>query len=264
MNAWVLPEGYQGHPAAYLAIGAAALLLTAVAKGGFAGVGALSVPLMLLVAPGKLVLGMWLPLLVVCDILTIRQYPREWKLRPIAVLAPSMILGIVLGYLMLGRVSDRTVKIATGVIGLLFVGLEFVKAAVRRRSDRAPAGPPWRPGLLSAAPFGLAAGVTTMLAHAAGTVTTIYFLPQRMDQRTFVGTTARFYFLFNSLKVPFFVAGGLINRETLVKSLWMMALAPLGVWLGARLNELIPARAFGPVILVLLAVSSVYLVWANL
>jgi len=69
-------------------------------KGGFGGVGMLSVPLLMMVAPAQFVLGMWLPLLVLCDIFTLRAYPKEWKLRPVLLLAPGAMCGLGIGYLL--------------------------------------------------------------------------------------------------------------------------------------------------------------------
>jgi uncharacterized membrane protein YfcA len=262
---WLLPAGYEGHPAVYVAVAVLAFLLTGVSKAGFGGVGILAIPLMMMVSPGKLALGMWLPLLILCDVLTIRAYPKEWSLRPILRLAPWMVAGVGTGYLLLGHISDRQVKLFVGSLAVGFVGLEIVRSVVARRVERTQTAEPWRPTWLTAAPFGLAGGVSTMIAHAAGAITTIYLLPQRLGKRSFVGTSARFYFVFNSFKVPFFAhpSLGLINRESLVKSLWLVPLAPLGVWLGSVLNRRLSVGGFNRVIYVLLAISGVYLIYTN-
>jgi len=176
-----------------------------------------------------------------------------------------MLGGIVLGCLLLGQIEDRTVKLFVGGLAVGFVMLEGVRMVVARRVEAAAPGRAWRPYWLTAAPFGLAGGISTMLAHAAGAITTIYLLPQRLDKRAFVGTSARFYFVFNTLKVPFFVHPrlGIINEESLVKSLWLVPLAPLGVWMGSALNRRISPAAFNRVIYVLLAISGGYLLYAN-
>ena len=85
---WLIPNGYPGSPALYVFVTLVAFVMTGVSKGGFGGVGILAIPLMMMVAPADLALGMWLPLLILCDVFTLRAYPKEWLLRPIALLAP--------------------------------------------------------------------------------------------------------------------------------------------------------------------------------
>jgi hypothetical protein len=265
MDTWLIPPGCEEHPAIYLTVTVIAFFITAMSKGGFGGgIGVISIPMMIMVIPPKFALGMWLPLLVWCDILTMRHYPKEWELRPNLLLAPWMVAGIVIGYFLLGSISKETIKISIGGLALAFCGLELVRMWVRREVEEHQERPPWKPGWFSAAPFGLSAGVSTMIAHGAGPITTIYMLPQRMDRRTFVGTLARFYFVFNTLKVPFFILGGWITLETLRYSLWLVPLAPLFVWSGSALNKRISTQLFVQLIYVALALTGVYLVWSNL
>ncbi len=237
-----------------------ALAMTGISKGGFGGIGALSIPLMLAVAPADFSLGMWLPLLVLCDVITLRHYPREWRWRPIKMMAPWMLAGLGIGWFLLGHLSPTATKVAVGIASLGFVGLDVARALLKRRIETHEEQPPFRPTWLTASPFGLAAGVSTMIAHAAGAITTIYFLPQRMDKRDFVGTQARFFFVVNSLKVPLYLQLALINRGTLTRSLWMVPLAPLFVWLGVVMNRRMSGVLFHRVMYVLLAISGASLV----
>jgi len=269
---WILPAGVTASPAVYMIVATLALAMTGISKGGFGGVGVLSIPLMMAVAPAKFSLGMWLPILVVCDILTLRHYPREWQARPVLLIAPWMLLGIMLGALLLGVISQEATKIFVGATSIAFVGLDWVRSWLKRRIDRDGELPPFRPTWLTAMPFGIAAGIATMLAHAAGAITTIYFLPQRMEKRDFVGTQARFYFVFNSAKIPFYAVvpfldsnfEPLITRETLVKSIWLLPMAPLFVWMGAAMNHHMSPALFHRVVYILLAISGAYLLYANL
>ncbi len=265
MNEWVLPSGVLAGPAAYMIVAFLALMLTGISKGGFGGVGTLSIPMMMAVAPADFSLGVWLPLLVFCDIVTLRYYPREWQLRPVLVLAPSMVLGLFLGWLLLGRISPRAIKLFVGATSLAFVALDQVRAWLKWRLEHPKKLTPFRPTWLTATPFGVGAGITTMIAHAAGAITTIYFLPQRMNPRDFVGTQARFFFVFNAMKLPFYLttAQPLINHETLRKSVWMVPLAPLGVWVGVALNRRLSPAVFNQVVYILLAVSGMYLIYEN-
>jgi len=260
---WLLPSEYTGSPAVYMLVTLSAFVLTGVSKGGFGGVGALAVPLLLMVISPALALGMWLPLLVLCDIFTIGRYPKQWKLKPILLMAPWVLAGIVVGYTLLGKLNPAVLKVFVGALSVGFVSLEWLRSWVARRLSNRDQDKAWQPNFMTAAPFGFAAGVSTMVAHAAGAFTTIYFLLQRMDKRTFVGTAGRFYFVFNSVKVPFLVKLGYINRESLTISLWLIPLAPLTVWAGSALNKRIDPVAFNKIIYLLLALTGGYLIYAN-
>ncbi len=266
---WIVPQGYDGSPIVYMLIACTAFMLTGISKGGFGGVAVIATPLMMLVAPGKLALGIWVPLLILCDIFTMRAYPKEWALRPIAILAPWMLVGFGVGYVVLGRVDDRMIKIFVGVLSLVFVALQIVRIVWQRREARANGGtvekPPWRPTFLQAAPYGIVGGVCSMVAHSAGAITTMYLLPQ-LDRRSFAGTSARFYFVFNIVKTPLYAQPdiGVVTTEALVKSLWLMPFVPLSIWIGERLNKHLSPETFNQVIYALLAVSGVYLLYANI
>ncbi len=259
---WLVPAGSETHPAGYLVFAVAAMLLTGFSKGGFGGLGILAVPLMMQVLPGSVVLGMWLPLLIVCDVFTLPHYPKQCHWRLIGILAPWTLIGIALGYLLLGTISDQTLKILVGALAIGYVVLEIVRWQVNRWTRRHAR--PWRPGWLAGVPFGLSAGVCTILSHAAGSIITMFLLPQRLDQRYFVGTCARYYLIFNSVKVPFLVQGSFITWHTLQASLWLVPLAPVGVWLGAALNRRLSGRAFNFIIFALLALTGLRLILANI
>lgn len=262
MNTWILPAEYTGQPSAYFAAVLAALLITGIAKGGFGGVGALAVPLLILVMPATRAVGFWLPMLIWMDVLTIRWYPRDWRLRPVLVMAPSVLAGIVAGWYLLDVLNERYLKLFVAALSVGFVFLEWGRSAIARGLAR-PDNGPWHPTVVTAAPFGLAAGVGTIVAHAAGAVTTIYFLLQRMDKRVFVGTSARFYVAVNTIKVPFLAQSGYIHGETLRTALWLVPLAPLAIALGVAMNRRIPAAAFVRVIHVLMVLTGGYIFWAN-
>jgi len=262
---WFVPPAAQEQAFAYFAVTLTALFVTSFSKGGFGGLGALAVPLLMTVLPGTVAVGLWLPVLIVCDIFTLPHYPRERNWRPILLLAPWTFTGLFIGRLLLDQVTPQTdnwLKVGVGCLAVLFAAGQGLRAYLARQVQKSVK--PWRPTIWHAAPFGLAAGITTVLAHAAGSIVTMFLLPQRLGRREFVGTCARYYLIFNSVKVPFFVQGGYITLETLRWMLWMIPLAPLGVMLGSSLNRRISNRAFEIVVHILLAATGIWLIAKNL
>lgn len=274
---WFIPQGCCTGPSQYVLAAIVALMLTAVGKGGFGGLGALSVPILMMVMRPEhatLAVAMWAPMLILCDAFTIPFYAKECNWRPILLLAPWTTLGLFVGRLCLDWFRQTPeagswLKVTIGVLSILFALSQAARYYVAKRAQRQVE--PWHPKWWQAIPFGLTAGIATMLAHAAGSIFAMFMIPQQMDRRLFVGTSARYYLIFNTLKIPFFMAsspmsgqGGYITWESLRLILWMIPLVPLGVYSGNWLNNNFSNRFFNIAVNVLLALTGVYLVYTNL
>lgn len=263
---WILPPGCGHATGLYMLVTAVSLLMIATSKGGFGGLAVAASPLMMTVVDAKTALGLLLPMLLVCDVMTLPFYPKEFTWRPVLLLAPWTMIGIIAGWFLLDYARNAVpwLNVGVGVLSVVFAGLETVRWLMVRRSVSSGAGErPWRPGVLVSIPFGLGAGLCTMLAHAAGAVTTIYLLPQRLESRVFVGTTNRFYVVFNAVKIPFYVHLGLITLASLRRSLWLLPIAALGVWGGSELNRRVSQRGFRFLVVVLLLLTGAVLIYRD-
>ncbi len=265
IQAWIVPPEATASAWVYIPTAIAALMITAISKGGFGGgVGILSIPLMLQVAGVWFVLGLWLPVLIACDLATIRNYPKEWNPRAFGHLAPGMLVGIAVATFFLDGANpknstaeskqlDAWMKLTVAAISVVFVAIQL--RPVREQKEA------WQPTWAVSLPVGIMAGLTTMVAHAAGPIITMFMLPQRMEKRVFVGTTGRFFFIFNSLKVPFMWWIQLVTLSTLKYGLWLMLLGPLGVWLGSWLNKHLSALWFVRAVYLSLVVATAKMVY---
>ena len=85
-------------PPAFYPVAVFAILITGVAKGGFAaGSGGLAVPLMsMFIAPAEAA-GIMLPILCVMDVLGLRAYRGKWDWQSVKHMMLPAILGIVIG-----------------------------------------------------------------------------------------------------------------------------------------------------------------------
>ncbi len=277
-SAWLIPDAANGSPILYFFLISAGVLLTGFSKAGFGGgLGILATPLFMQVLPPRLALAMMLPVLIVCDLFTLRHFPREWDRVSFFRIAGGMAAGILMGTLALvllgsvGTAGDRTLKLFVGGLSLVFCAMKFREWFGRSsRSDseqNGPGGPPKRPGWLTGTLLGVLGGIATMLAHAAGQIVGVHFLSHRLSPSVFVGTTARFYLTFNTLKIPFFLLAGALSREpyltldTLRWNLWMFPLCGVGVAAGAWLNRRMKGALFTRIVYGLLFVTGLRMVW---
>jgi len=106
---------------------------------------------------------------------------------------------------------------------------------------------------------GVAAGVSSTIAHAAGPVLALYLLAQRLEKTSFVATTGVFFTVNNLLKVPPYAATGLIDAGTLALSLRYAAAVPFGIAAGWWANRHLPQKHFDAVVAVLMIVTSIHL-----
>jgi uncharacterized protein len=231
-----------------------AVLLMGLSKGGFAGLGLMSLPLMALVISPVQAAAIMLPILITQDVVTVWAYRHSWDGRNLAILLPGAALGIGLGYLLASRVSDAAVALAVGVISIAFAMRRLV-------AERRGAPASMRPGVVSGLFWGVVCGFTSMIAHAGGPPFQVYVLPQRLARDIFVGTGAVLFAAINWIKLPPYVALGQFTRENLLTSAALFPLAVLATWLGVLLVRRISGERFYTAIYILLILVGLKLVW---
>lgn len=191
-------------------------------KTGFGGIGMVAVLLMAQVMPTRESTGAVLPLLIVADIFAVYTFRHFTVWRHLVKLLPPAVLGVLSGWLLMPRIPAN----AFGpLIGWMVIALVVLTIA-QKLSGKLSATAAEHPSI--AWPLGWTAGVTTMLANAAGPVMTVYLLACRLPKYEFVGTAAWFFFIVNVIKVPFSASLGLINPS----SLWLNLLLVPGIAAG--------------------------------
>jgi uncharacterized membrane protein YfcA len=207
-------------------------------KTGVGGLGILFVACFALVFPSsKQATGVVLPLLAFGDVVAVMSYRSHAQWRFLWKLFPSAAVGVVLGFLALGRISDHSTKTMVGGIICSLAALSYY---LRRRSavnDERVAALSW----LFAPFIGILAGFLTLIANAAGPIMAIYFVSMRLPKLQYVGTAAVFFMLLNLFKVPFMVQLGLITDRSFELNLLLLPAVLLGAlggrWLLPHVNQ---------------------------
>jgi len=263
-----------------------AALVVGVSKAGFgSGVGIMAVPLMAVAIGSDRMLGVLLPVLVVGDVFAVVHYVRTRDRRNLLVLLSGCAGGVACGAVVLGWFRERAggERLLDGSVGglcILFVLARVWLLSRRARretvgpseieTDAAPSPAPspqaYRPAAWHGVLAGLAAGLTSTLAHAAGPMVAMFLLSQRMGKRVFVGTSAWFFLGCNMMKMPVYLMGErpVITGDTLAFLPYLAPLVVVGTFLGAWMNRRIPARAFSVAVYLLVLVTGAKLVWGAL
>ena len=100
-----------------------AVILMGFAKGGFAGLGLLSMSLLSTVVSPVKAAAIMLPILIVQDAVSVWSYRKTFDKRLLVIMLPGSILGIVFGWLVAAYVSEGAVRLIVGAISVIFVGM---------------------------------------------------------------------------------------------------------------------------------------------
>ncbi len=238
----------------FWAVAVPAVILLGLSKGGFAGMGALSMPMVALVLDPVRAAAILLPILIVQDVVGVWAFRRTVDWYVIGWTLPGAALGIALGYYFAASVSPATVLALVGAISILFGAYRLW---AERRGALAESRSPGWVGTL----HGVAAGFTSQVAHAGGPPFQLWVLPRKLARDVLVGTTAIFFAATNWMKVPAYAALGEFTRANLSVSAMLIPIAILSTMAGVWLVRRVPAERFYTAIYVLMIAVGVKLVW---
>lgn len=246
----------------FYAVAVPAVILLGLAKGGFAGIGVVAVPLMALVISPVLAAAITLPILLAQDVVSVWSFRKTWDKGLLVLMLPAAAVGVFVGWLLAARVSVAAVELSIGLISIAF-SLQRLWAERAVKAAEAVEAGPGRPlmGLGLGALCGAIAGFTSQVAHAGGPPFQIYVLPRRLPRDVFIGTSAIFFATVNWMKVPAYVALGQFTPQVLTTAAVLLPLALASTWAGVWLVRRVPAEGFYKVIYLLLIAVGAKLAW---
>ncbi|MDK2761828.1 MAG: sulfite exporter TauE/SafE family protein [Sphingopyxis sp.] len=238
-----------------LAVLIVVVILVGMAKGGFAGVGAMATPLTALVLPPATAAGLLLPILIVQDIISVWSFRKTWDGWIIGWMLPGALVGVLGGWYYAERVREAQLMAALGAITLSF-GLYRLWI---ERGGRivAPSRSPGWVGTL----FGMFMGVTSQIAHAGGPPFQMWVTPRKLPHLTFIGTGAILFAIVNWIKVPAYIALGAFTGDVLVAALLLMPVAIGSTLLSIGWMKRTQSRRFYVLIYILMVLLGAKLLW---
>ncbi|MEV5160330.1 sulfite exporter TauE/SafE family protein [Streptomyces sp. NPDC053728] len=231
------------HTLWQLAALAAASTLVGFSKTAVSGANTISLAVFAAVLPARESTGVLLPILIAGDILAVLVYRRHAHWPTLLRLFPAVAVGVVAGTFFMMWADDDAVRTSIGAILLFMAGVTLWRR--RERPERAPEGEggdgPSRGGRFKARSYGALGGFTTMVANAGGPVMSLYLLSAGFRKLGFLGTSAWFFLIVNTSKVPFSVGLGLIDARSLLLDAALVLFVIPGAYLGracvGRINQ---------------------------
>jgi len=229
-----------------------AIILLGLGKGGFAGIGMISTPLLALSVPPLQAVAVLLPILLIQDVISSWIYRREWSAWNLKVLLPGAVVGVGAAWLYAAHVPNAYVSITVGLIGLCFVLYTWL--------GRVPTAPR-RPSVPLGLFWGSLAGFTSTLIQVGAPPYQVHILPQRLDKPTLIGTTIIFFALVNVMKIVPYFALGQFSARNLATSVVLLPLAVAANFLGIWLARRTPTELFYKIAYLLVFFISLALIW---
>ena len=265
LASWLgLPHNHQGfcsdiHNAALMEeilIFAVVGLLIGLSKGGLGGPVpvTLCVPLLTLIISAQEAVGLVLPLLLFADIFALYFYWKQWDSRYLRLMLAPGLIGVFCGLSVLEGIDAVALKRIIGGLTLLALAFKIISGRLNFLAYRPQNWHGWLGGWAS--------GFGSALANVGAPPFTAYLLMQpAMTPRSFVGATTVFFAIINLIKLPGFIAIGILDMPKLLDIGWVFILIPIAVAVGRSLITRINRRTFEWVMMIPLLLLSLSLLF---
>jgi uncharacterized protein len=235
----------------FLPLAIVAVTALGLSKGGFAGLGVISAPLLATILPPLEAAAILLPILITQDMISVWVYRRDWSAWHLKVMLPGGLIGIAIAWALATQVSDAMVRLAIGAIGVSFaLNAWFGAPRLEAKAPSVPGGLFW----------GAVSGFTSTLSQAGGPPFQVYVLPQRLPKLTLVGTYTIYFAILNLLKIGPYLSLGQFSTATLAASAMLLPVAIVANFLGIWLVRRTPTGLFYQIAYVLVFLISLELI----
>lgn len=225
-------------------------MLIGMSKTGVPGVSMFVVPTLALIFGGKQSTGVLLPILIMADVFAVIYYHRNAHWKHLLRALPWAFAGLFLALWIGNLVNDEQFKHIIAITVFVSLGLMIWKDYGTKKEFTPDSW--WFAALM-----GIVGGFATMIGNVAGPILAIYLLAMHLDKKSFIGTTAWFFFIINLSKFPLQVlVWKNINVNTLTIDILVFPAIALGAWLGIILVKRIPEKAYKWFVIIITVLSA--------
>jgi uncharacterized membrane protein YfcA len=248
---------------------AAATIASAIISNGVAiGAGIFLLPVLSLVFPAKVALGLGAPLMLISNVVGVKNYWGEWgEWRELLRFSVAATFGIILGSCLINIIPNHLFKIGVGSFAICFALYQLMKgsslwlwfhSSLRPKSlnQTSPQG-----GKVLAVVVGFLGGVVTVLCHAGGAVWSMYYVGRNLDKRCLVSTLLILFTFSNLMKMFTYWEIGILSWQSTLIVLAMSPLIILSSNFGNFLNKRVRPELFRKIVLLIILVAGVSLVF---
>jgi uncharacterized membrane protein YfcA len=234
-----------------------AVVALGLSKGGFAGAGQMSTPLLALVMPPLEGAAVMLPIMIVQDVNAVWVYRKEWDRRLILLLMPGSIIGVAAAGWLAAYISDAAVRLLIGGATIFYVLYVWFAASAIVPKER-------KAGIAGSLFWGSLSGFASCICQAGGPPYQLYAMRLNMPKMVFVSTAAIYFAALNVMKVVPYLALGQFSTAGFATSIVLLPFALAMNQLGFWLVRVTPQDLFYRILTILLFVISCALLYAGI
>lgn len=228
-----------------------AVMCNGMGKGGFSGLGGLSLPLMSLVISPVQAVAITLPILMLQDLVSLWAYRSHIDWRNVRYCLPGTMVGIAIAAVLAFRVPASAVQLMVGLIASGFV----------LTNVRAGANDPTRPAIGKATFWSTIGGFTSFIGNAGGPPIQVYMMPQKLPPAVFAGTMTMLFAIVNWVKFIVFLGLSQVTAANLSTSAALMPIAVASTFLGVWMVKRMSGAKFYPIVKTLTFLVGLKLIW---
>ena len=239
-----------------------AVSLVGLSKGGLGGAFALiGVPLMAMVVTPVDAAAIFLPILIIMDLVALYAWRNFNDRKLLLTLLPGCIIGIALGWATSAYVPDDALRFVIAVSMILFASRYFYQTYGPHRATPVEATRHRKgPALF----WGTISGYGSFVAHAGGPPFQIYALPLKLDPKNYTGASVRLFAIVNAVKVIPYVALGALDTKNLTLSFTLLPVALISTMAGAYIVKKLKPDVFYPLAYGLGLIAAIKLLYDSL
>ena len=221
-----------------------AVILVAISKSGFGGaLGSLGLPVMVFVSPPKLAIAVLLPLYLITDLFVAYTWRKFPVIKILKVMVLGGLTGQILGWLCFGYLDDNYILILIGLLALI-TSIRHFKNLIWKNVIADKTKTYMKSSFLRAMGWCGFSGFSSFVALTGGIPAQIYLLPMGLERQLFVGTMSFYFLIINLAKLPFFFDLGVFSPTSILLSLLVLPILPIGIFLGKFLNRTLSDKMF--------------------
>ena len=195
-------------------------------------------------------------MLIISDPLSVWIYRKNIYWNSIKILLPGVILGVVLTFFLINKISSSMISIIVGFLGI-FLAID----GLTRKFVKAPKKilPPTVGVFL-----GAIGGFSSFVIHSGLPPIAAYLLPLKLTRQKFMGTVALIFAITNIIKLfPYFLLG-LFDKELIKLTLIFIPITFLGIFVGKFINNKISDQVFFFIIYTSVFFLGLRLIWFSI
>ena len=217
------------------------------------GYGLVSVPLLMVVLPPRVVVPAVTTHILLLSLLILLEVVKKVDVRRICPLMLTGLFGLPLGIYVLLALSESALRTITGVVIVLFALALLLGLNLEIKNEK-----------LALAPVGIASGLLASGIAMAGPPVILFFSNQGMLKQVFRANLAAYFVFLNTLTIPAHAASGLITGEVVRFALLFLPTLVAGMVLGSFLSRRVPEVHFRRVVLVVVLCSGLLSITSGL